>query len=135
PPQDPRVTLLARAAGVGRLIELAWADPLRARAQVRSVPLTPSAGEGSDRAREDLVAALHLARSRRQLVMPQQVAAAVDVYMRKAPPTYGQALDPYDADPQGIAVPTAVAVRYSDPSQQRSEEHTSELQSRENLVC
>src|SRR5690606_19300751 len=74
--------------------------------------------EESSRAREDLVTAVYLARSRRQLYADAEVNAALDTYMSQRSAPYGESLDPHDSDPQGIAVPCAVAVRYSDPSQQ-----------------
>ena len=73
--------------------------------------------EGSG-AREELTSALHLIRSQRLFRAPAEVNAAVDDYVRQDPDSFGSTLNVHDADPTGIAVPVAVAVRESDPSRQ-----------------
>lgn len=115
--REPLVVILARAAGVGRDLEQLWRDAMPPRSAVRSCPL-PRGAEESSRAREDLVTAVYLARSRRQLYADAEVNAALDTYISQRSAPYGETLDPHDSDPQGIAVPCAVAVRYSDPGQQ-----------------
>lgn len=113
----PLVVILARAAGVGRDLEQLWRDAMPRRSAVRPCPL-PRGAEESGRAREDLVTAVYLARSRRQLYADAEVNAALDTYISQRPAPYGETLDPHDCDPQGIAVPCALAVHHSDPSRQ-----------------
>lgn len=115
--REPLVVVLARAAGVGRDLETLWREAMPPQSAVRISPL-PRGTEESGRAREDLVTALHLARSRRQLYTNADINAALDTYMSQQPAPYGETLDPHDSDPHGIAVPCALAVHHSDPSRQ-----------------
>jgi len=109
------VVVLARAPGVGAELERTWRQAMPRHVTVWSHQL-PRGADESVQAREDLVTAVHMARSRRQLHASPEILAALDAYTTQTV-TPWTSTGPHDADPSGIVLPVAVAIHRSSRSQ------------------